>query len=398
MPRIRSRRQPFPAPVGEGARRVNASGSIIERLNNASDNENYPYEFSQCTDEVNRYDKDNDLDITFTGRQIELATGHTMVGGDDIRFNNRYLSGFHRVGTHNSGMTLLVPSISSVALTTLARSNPTRPQVSVPNFIYELKDLPGMIRDIGNLKRQLQNTRKKGIQQVTAKNSASHLLSYQMGWAPLIGDLRKLLDFQAHVDKSMRNLQGLYNNGGLQRRVRLPEWKATTHEVRFSSLFMESGIHTGIRCRSEAVSTIERWGTVRWYPAGLPDPRFSSKDMAGLARDIAFGVHRPTIKQLWDAIPWTWLIGWFSNADDFMQAHSNTIPLTHSTPCVMTKIETRISYERADSQDWLKGGRGVVGYSTKQRRTNSGSLSATIPFLNRRQLSILGALAIQRKR
>lgn len=256
-----------------------------------------------------------------------------------------------------------------------------------------------MIRDIGNLKRQLGRGRAGGGPRLTPKNTASHYLAYQMGWAPLISDLRKLLTFQADVDKKLRELKNLYDGDGLQRRVRLKDWKATTSVTAFSNFPLDSSISSTARVNVVRYSTIERWGTVRWFPSALPDPRFSSKQLGSLARKLTYGINGISAKQVWDAIPWTWLIGWFSNADDFLQAHSNTIPLTHSTPCVMTKIETKTEWTRSDPQPhWAKGGYGSAGLSSKERTTSAGTLSATLPFLNRRQISILGALAIQRKR
>lgn len=357
----------------------------------------YPYERHYCEDVVNSYDTDNPLLIEFEGRQFVPLDGTVGTITNYAVFRNHIPT---LMKGYNAHLDILpsIPSVGTVATAVIARSNPSRPYVSIPNFLYELKDLPGMIRDIGNFKRQLLNTRKKGVQQVTAKNAASHLLSYQMGWSPLLSDLRKLLDFQAQVDKKLRELQNLYNNGGLQRRIRSPAWEATMTEKVLGNWPMESLVSSSIRADLTKFTTVRRWGTVRWYPASLPDARFSSKKMARLARDLVFGMNGVSAKQLWDAIPWTWLIGWFSNADEYIQAHSNAIPLVHSKPCIMTERTTKVSWTRTDTVTTVKGGYGAMGLSTKQRTTSSGTLSATIPFLSNRQISILGALAIQRKR
>jgi len=256
-----------------------------------------------------------------------------------------------------------------------------------------------MIRDIGRLRIQGRNAAAKGLQGVHPKVASNHYLSYVMGWSPLISDLRKLLDFQSHVDKKARELHNLYANGGLQRRVRLDSWKHTIEDTYDSSRTIESSLGLLINCRVTDFSTVERWGTVRWYPASLPPFDLGSRDMARLARDLTFGMKGISPKQAWDAIPWSWLVSWFTNVDEFLGAHHNAIPLTHSTPCVMTKRFTRRDYVRIPgNQTWAKGGEGAHIRETKQRVTNSGSLSATIPFLNGRQFSILGALHIQRKR
>jgi hypothetical protein len=255
-----------------------------------------------------------------------------------------------------------------------------------------------MIRDLGRLRIQGRNVLTRGPQRVHPKLIANHYLSYEMGWKPLISDLRKLLSFQSLVDKKMRELQNLYSNGGIQRRVRLPDWKGSTHDED-SSVVVESALGVLIRCKRLKSTTIERWGTVRWTPSSLPDARFSQTDLQRLARDLTFGMKGISAKQVWDAIPWTWLVGWFTNVDDFLQAHDNRIPLNHSVPCVMTRTVTRDQFTRLPGQNLdFTGGYGTTTLETKERVSSTGTLAASLPFINGRMFSILGALAIQRKR
>lgn len=390
----------MPTPGGGRAYR-NVAGSPFEYLQDPRTD--YPLWGELCNDTVNQKDQDNPLTLSFTDRSrwIPLSGSNGIpegISGSKV-YSNYYPDGYYIDIATPSSLASSIPSVGTVATATLARSNPSRPYVSVPNFLYELKDLPGMIRDIGRLRSQAKAVRAKGIRGVHPKVAASHYLSYQMGWRPLISDLKKLVDFQAQVDKKLRELENLYNKGGLQRRVRNPAWQSSLEQLLNSSLTVDSVLGSLVNCKVTQFSTIERWGTVRWKPSSLPDSRYSSHDMAALARRLVFGLNGVSAKQVWDAIPWTWLIGWFSNADEFLQAHSNTIPLSHSTPCVMTKTVIR--------RDWLRvpgnlphflGGEGTTFRTIKQRTTSSGTLSATIPFLSGRQISILGALAIQRKR
>jgi len=397
MVRIRQEAQYFKT-LGN-AHKVFNSGSVVDKTFSEVARLGLPALSSRCDDFVNQKDVDNPLTITHQSRLFYPFNGVRIIPGNStITLTDLISTSMQQPITPVSGIDTSIPSVGTVATAVLAKSNPSRPDISVPNFLYELKDLPEMIRDIGRLKNQIRNGLKKGFQRVNVKNAASHSLAYNMGWSPLIGDLRKLLDFQALVDKRMRMLQNLYDGDGLQRRVRSNQWKGTmTSES--SGQLAESSIDSSIVHRISKFSTIERWGTVRWYPASLPDGRFSSKKMARLARDLTFGMNGISAKQIWDAIPWTWLIGWFSNADEFLQAHSNTIPLTHSVPCIMTHTMTKTSWVRTDTlQSVYTGGYGDAFYETKTRVINGGTLSASIPFLNARQLSILTALIIQRKR
>jgi len=63
----------------------------------------------------------------------------------------------------------------------------------------------------------------------------------------------------------------------------------------------------------------------------------------------------------------------------------------------MVYQRTTASYVRTDANSWLKGGDGSKIHETKARFVNNaGTLSASIPFMGAREMSIIGALAIQR--
>ncbi len=373
------------------------SGSLLERklfgsivLRDTTNHINYS---STCSDVVSPK-TDNPLQID----RVDLSGYQPLNGtwavsassGGSYRKAQNWPANAQRTAPAHLATSL--PSVGTVATACLARSNPSRPGFSLPNFLFELKDLPGMVREIGRLKHlgRLRQTLTPG-----SKASASFFLSYQMGWAPLIRDLQKLLEFQALVDKKMRDLERLYNNGGLHRKVKSDEWTQTVTQSN-ASIAIESGIDSGLLARSDTTTTAKRWATVRWYPASQPSTRHSNQELQRLARELAFGTRIGT-KTVWDAIPWTWLIDWFTNCGDFVQAHDNRIPLSHSTPCVMTEITTKRSWTRTDSIQ-CNGGNGTVERVSKSRTLSNGSLTASVPFLDGRQVSILGALAIQRSK
>lgn len=385
MSRIRQRSTLFPIGVAD---RVN-NGVTITHRENVDYDSTYYYTRELCVDDLGKT-VDHPLSITRTDRRgIVPLDGELFINPTTYRKFLKYIPSTQG-GFSPGHLSTSIPSIGTVATAVLARSNPSRATLSLPNFVFELKDLPGMIRDIGRLKLLYKN-RKYLARPV--KESANYYLSYQMGWKPLISDLRKMLDFQSHVDKKMRELDRLYNNGGLQRKVRIPSWTQVVSSE--SAQTAESSITSDVTFNRTIITEIERWGTVRWYPSSRPSTRLSSKQLARLARRLAFGL-RPSSKVVWDAIPWTWLIGWFSNADEFIQAHDNGIPLTHSVPCIMTRTTTNYFWRRTDPNTWASGGNSSLLYQTLERSLSSGTLSASIPFLTGRQLSILGALNIQR--
>lgn len=305
-----------------------------------------------------------------------------------------------------------LPSVGAMATTVLAKSNPSKPYVSLPNFLYELKDLPGMIRDIGHIKHQLGGLVKgpsRSGSALSARDLANHQLAAQMGWDPLISDLRKMLDFQSQVDRRIVDLENLFvKNEGLHRTVgksrpptakgggRSGMWTQVLNSS--STVTVESALGIPIQCRLDQQTTVECWGSTRWTSVARPGTDFSSKKLAQMARLLVFGLNINT-KAVWDAFPWTWLIDWFTNVGDYLEANTNVIPVVSSTPCIMTHEKTVTTWTRIDGyQNDIAGATGSTVYESKARTIAVPTISATIPFLSGRQLSILGALAVQRFR
>ncbi|UOL48994.1 MAG: putative maturation protein [Alehxovirus pseudofaecicola] len=272
-----------------------------------------------------------------------------------------------------------------------ARTNPTRPVVSLPILLYELKDLPGMIRDIGRAKILLQGGKGKHPK---LQYGASQYLAAQFGWVPLFSDLAKLLQFTEETDRRVGELRRIYKRGGLKRRVDLGVYSAigdTTNIVADSTFF------PSVRANRTTRTTVHDWGTVRWRPAvGTRLPR-SEDELRRVAKSLVLGFHGGAAN-IWEAIPWSWLIDWCTNVGDYLQA-TNNAQLWRATRINFMRHElSQRTYTRTQGPPWAGGGSAIVTLETKNRYTGSASLTATLPFLSGRQLSILGALAIQRLR
>jgi hypothetical protein len=317
----------------------------------------------------------------------------TADGGIHTKFENYIVQGSYLSMAHVS-----LPAVSSdasAATLALARTNPNRISVGVPQLLYELRDLPGMYRDIMAYKLQIKRKR------ANARDVANHYLAAQMGWLPLIGDICKLLDFQSEADKRVKELERLYSRGGLKRRFRMRGDESDGEQLIDSSAFIHSTVGTILTAKQIRYTTRKRWATVRWNPTSLPSSRYSSKQLNSLARRLVLGLSfGQAAIQAWNVIPWTWLAGWCVNMDDYIAAHNNTVPVSHSTVNIMTHWKTTDTWTRTDSQVSLySGGEGTRSFEQKLRAVVAGPvLTATIPFLSGRQLSILGALALQRIR
>jgi hypothetical protein len=393
---------------GGGTRRRMLLGSMIVNDVQA------PFQVTKnhCVDEtgpwkINRLIIDKQLDIQHIERKLEPITGRLDINPTTWKEYKSYFPEYLTKITP-SHIADNLPSNGVIATEVVARSNPARAAVSLPNFIYELKDLPGMIRDIGMLKligqRAFSKAHWNGGVPATPRDVANLQLSYQMGWAPLIGDLANMVQFQSSVDRKVRDLTNLYNNGGLHRTIGKAAPATSTRKERqdrwsFSSrvdsiVTVDSALGDLFTMRESKYTYARKWGTTRWLPDEIG--AFTTASIRNLAFRLVFGLNTNP-KALWDAFPWTWLIDWFSNFGDFIQTSGLGIHAHASLPCIMYERTTEYQYT-PKSVPWGTLGPSTITLVDLKRSIASPGLSVSVPFLTSRQLSILGALAVQRLR
>ncbi|UJQ85164.1 MAG: putative maturation protein [Boaesivirus pseudofaecivicinum] len=338
---------------------------------------------SVCTDSVGNFPIAGELDID----RIERSSYTPLNGIRAVGVGNyQQYDAVMPVNYRNYTPPLTVDDSDMLGLgsTLLARTNPSRPVVSLPVFIGEIRDAPRLIRLAGD------SILRKG---------ASGYLSWEFGWKPLLSDLRRIMDFEGQVNKRVSEIQRISSRGGLRRRVSLGSGstKDTLTNVTLDGVYVQV---TGTR---QVENSWKTWGTVRW----LPDPNVSlptSNDkLRALARKAIFGLSADpgAISAVtWNLIPWSWLVDWFTNAGDFLEAHNNTVPAVPYNACIMKHViaEARFTRTMTSASSWVTGGDASIVHHLKMRRLATATLAANLPFLSGRQLSILGALAITRSR
>ncbi len=261
------------------------------------------------------------------------------------------------------------------------------------NAIYELKDLPGMLRQ-----RFLNN----GL-----KDIGNYYLALKFGWEPLLRDIR---DFVTNQRKAQERLQQLLRDEGkpVRRRIDLRDVHDLSTAVTwqnnagldpvFVDYFYGGGVFDTITDNYDKV-----WASAQfryWLPGGPRDVYWRRRMLAAI-----YGFN-PTPKVVWKAIPWSWLVDWFSNvgfmianlqsdiadrqAADYayVMRHSGTsVRKTHK--CVLNDAMTNAWFPFEAN-----------GYSdsfTKMRTRASPFLPALKDSdLSPVQLSILGALGLSR--
>lgn len=279
------------------------------------------------------------------------------------------------------------------------RARPTNPEMDLANALYELKDLPRMLK---------QRFEFNGLKDVFDFN-----LAVQFGWLPLLSDTRNF--YQTHKVMHKRLQQLLRDNGKpVRRRVQGPKIQKTTllgettgmDFPLLSPLLLTSSYGDSARnaSKEEYVESLNVWFSGRfrfWLPKGdFNDWRWTSRMMARIyGLRISPGV-------VYNAIPWSWLLDWFTNAGD---------AVSNLDAGVADRLISDYAYVMGDQQDYLKttstgcfriqgGGESTVTASAKWGFYSKERISAS-PFgfaLNSGdptpyQLSILASLAGSRR-
>jgi hypothetical protein len=388
MSRVRTRRT-FRTPHGR-AKRV-LSGTVVNDITQQEPAYGtYSVTRDVCTDELG-FGVDHGLAIEKVNKDLLPINGkHSTSPNTYWEYVEWYWNVNQAFPAH---LSVTLPSEGADMATAMARSNPNRSDISLPTFIGEMKDFPATIRQLGKAalltRKNARNLSRKG----QAKEAAGLYLAYRFAIAPLISDLRKIINFQDSVQKRMHELDRLYSKGGLKRRINL----STTSASAVGSTTIATEIGITLTCKTHTMTSVRRWATVRWLPTTKPS--FKTDDQKRkLARKLVFGLNAFSLGlTAWELLPWSWLADWFFNVQSLLEAHANTVPATCVHRNLMTYWKTSVSYSRTDA--WtsvFRGGDGTTKAESKLRSQPSLSLNSSFPLLSGKQLSILGALSVSK--
>jgi hypothetical protein len=254
-------------------------------------------------------------------------------------------------------------------------------------FIYELKDIPDMLKHAGDLLHKIA-VRPRGLNPI--KEGAAATLAYQFGWAPLMQDLRKMVDFADVVKKRQHILKTAHTKRGVRRRVNLDTVDSNT--VTTETIMSTYGIT--IDARRIEHSKVKRWATLRWTVRDQSqigyEPTFTDAFRTALGLNAG---HVPI--EIWKALPWSWAIDWFADISNILQANYNMIYYKPSNVCYM--ISQDRYYTIVPTGIWAPY--CSIGYAELHSRFRSvnapnTSISLRLPFLDSFKLSIVGSMAV----
>lgn len=290
-----------------------------------------------------------------------------------------------------------VPFVSnSIPLNTyvnrvLAATGPLTPNVNLPLALFELKDVPRMLRHAGNLLHGLKNP--KGLD--PAKEGAAATLAYQFGWKPLISDLKKLLDFSEAAGKQQTKIRKANTKHGHRSRVDLGSDSASW----IDNTPVWSTFGSSLSPRSVHTINGKTWATIRWV---VRDPlQYGKAPTFTEALKTSLGFNKGQIPiQLWKAMPWSWMIDWFTDISNVLQANYNSIYYKPYRLSIMRKTIASLTCDPIQNINGNPGNyltAGAIHTVTCERYANnspSSNVTLRLPFLDGFKMSILGSLAI----
>lgn len=336
-------------------------------------------------DVVGRLDGDNTFHSTLKETWVPRinGTGLSTQGEPLVVFDNYPLDAHP-----DPQMSDTIGSIEMIELVVglLAKTNPGTSGMSLPTFVGELRDLPGLVHGYGK---------------TLIKSLASAHLSWRWAVRPMVNDLLCLWKFMESAERRFVMLRRLQASGTLRRRIVLKSSKRQTE----ANLILQSD-GALIRGTRKTLYTNKVWGTVRWklLPGASAFPTLSATKLYELAALTEMGLASSfeLLGTAWELMPWSWMIDWFVKCQDYIKALNNTIPVVPTRVNVMYTSTSKSTYTYTWFPSWvsLSGTHYEAEISKHRVPWDQELLPETpvlgLPVLKAGQWSILASLQANR--
>lgn len=267
---------------------------------------------------------------------------------------------------------------------------PTKPALSIAQTIAELKreGLPSL---------PVSKLLKKG----NHSDIGGEFLNYQFGIAPLISDLKSIINYDSDLvdklEKLRRDTQGRY-----RRRAQVVS-SSSFSRLSNSNLYPSSeGVALSGRTGGDgtlACQVFEKNTTDVWFSGEfqfhMPEI-FRRIPALDKARERLFKAGlEPTPDLLWELTPWSWLLDWYSSVGDAFQnlSRMNLDGAVMRYGYVMYRRTTTRTYTHP-----FWGSMEVTAVSFQRTRANPFGFGLSFGSLSNRQWAILAALGLSRGR
>lgn len=369
-------------------------------------------EHNVCEDTIGNWPNDNDLLITkqsIKGATIGgtyPATGSYQWTFDNVPLpenwvvNYPFPSGF--LPPWNTSL------VAKYMTTALARTNRQSEDVNLPAFLGELSDVPGMVKELDAAAKYFRNNSWmlkaetiKWIPDYVRRNGEIYLsrvakgnLAWRFAIAPTIGDVAKLFKFAESANQRFTHLQKVRDHGHASENVQLAGDTTTTFKEN-----QTLSTRTGVVIKGSISTTFsyKDWASAKWEAAPGTKLPPTVKGLDSLARRANLGITSGgLLRAAWELTPWSWLVDYFTNIGEYLQASDNSLGLIPGSMCLMRKTNV-ITYEKPTSlpANLTCSGEVIKRYEQKKRFVIPSPVAipyASMPALRAGQLSILGSL------
>jgi len=269
----------------------------------------------------------------------------------------------------------------------MAATNPSAAHISVPTVLGELRELPDLVKDWGG--------------DLLHKMAKGHL-SWRWGIKPMIGEVRKLLDFQKAVEERVMMFKRLKHYGQVARRCSLGR---DTVKQNLPRVAIQSNVGV-VYCNRTVTYTQKVWGSAQYFCNSntvLPSSRAEAINQAYV---LTFGLTSyELLAAAWELLPWSWFVDWFAEVGSVIAANNNTINLTRKNVCLMRTVSSKTEYTRDTSvgDSWPKLVLSPSEEETRKLRYVNLPFEvpqmtlSTMALVEPKTWSILGSLAVLRR-
>lgn len=204
---------------------------------------------------------------------------------------------------------------------------PDLTELSIPNFLLELDEVPGLIK--------LWSSKLS-----TLRNLAGLRLNWSFGWAPFVGDLEAIKDIFVGIINKCKQWQQM-ENFILKRSKKFPSLGGTV-----SGTFAHNSTWT---CHWTATRTCTVSAHLRFKLLRIPKLEETLTVMRVYLDALGFELNP---KIVWDAIPFTFVIDWFFDVGGWLQRHKYDtleLPVMLVDSCLQCKEDLTITYYSTDT-------------------------------------------------
>jgi len=347
------------------------------------------------------YHEPHDLDLTVKSLVAPwYMTGEWLKSPSVLyRINDHYTPDYGLFSTSTGIPSTNLENWSFWFTKAIVNMNPNVPVTDVPLFVLELRDFPKLLKNLGDWLNFLSGRKSKGTKKLLSEFRGlaksedpltlipDSFLTYNFGWAPLLADLKNLQGFQQQWEAKLKDLSKM--KGGTRVKRSLYKSDETSDDAYYVWLFAAAGIWVPYSVRKEE----HIWFTS--YPTLLSDvPKLDDNESF---QSLMYGLNDLRISTVWNTLPWSWLIDYFYNVSDVLNASGGELDWEYDKVCLMSSQTHTYTSGPIPLPPGISTTRLPMAVSSSKRRRVGNHPTPTFsrtPWLSQKQKGNLGALSL----